>query len=191
MYPRIVIKQRVFQVIFGIWMVSCSLFIVYITQFSKSVSGLRSFCDLPIHFGLFSDIFVGVIPLLLIFLLNFYILNIARKQRKRIIKAAPSSLQSSPNIMTNRNQLYQALKSCKTFLIVVLVLMFCCFIPTLVGSLVDFGICNEFCEQIWFLVFQYELFGINSIINPLIYGIRHVKYRRAYAHMTLRIVLCR
>ena len=189
-YQLIVIKRRVFQVIFGIWVVSCSLFILYIVNFSKSVNRLRSFCDLPIHFTLFTEIVVGIIPLLFIFFLNFYILNIARKQRKRIIKVAPSSLQSSPNIMNNRNQLCQALKSSKTFLIVVVVLMFCCFIPTVVGSFVDFGICDEFCQQIWYVVFQYEFFGVNSIVNPFIYGMRHVKCRRAYGHTILRILHC-
>ena len=190
MYPLIVIKRRVVQAIFAIWVIFCCLFVLFEAHFTKSSIGLRSFCDLPAHFALLSDMLVGFIPLFIIFLLNFVILNIARKQRRRITNMAPCSVESSANIMTTRIQLFQALKSTKTFFIVVIVLMLCCFIPTLVGSFVDFGFCNRSCQQIWFLIFQYELYGINSIVNSFIYGMRHVKCRRAYGHAILRILHC-
>ena len=189
-YPLIVTKRRVFLAVSGIWLTSCCLFILFEVYYTKSNIGLRSFCDLPNKFSLFSDIFIGNIPLLLIFILNFQILNVARKQRKRMLTKVACSTEQSPNSMTGRNQFFQALKSTKTFFIVVIVLMFCCLIPTVVGSLVDFDICNESCRHIWYVVFQYELYGINSIVNSFIYGMRHVRYRRAYGHILFKILYC-
>ena len=190
-YPLIVTRRRIFLAVIGIWLICGSLFMLFEFYFVKSNIGLRSFCDLSQHLSLFSDIFIGYVPLLLIFILNFKILNVARKQRKRISTGTACFNEQSSNNISGMHQFSQALKSTKTFLIVVIVLMFCCFIPTVVGSLVDnLIICDSSCQQIWYVVIHYELYGINSIINSFIYGTRYVRFRRAFGHILLKIIHC-
>ena len=189
-YPLIVTRRRVFLVIVGIWLISFSLFVLFQAYFAKSNIGLRSFCELSQHIALFSDIFIGYIPLILIFILNFKILNVAHKQRKRISTGAPCFKEQSSASISSIHQFYRALKSTKTFLIVVIVLMFCCLLPTVVGSLVDSRICHASCQQMWYVVFHYELYGINSIVNSFIYGMRYVRFRRVFGHILLKILRC-
>ena len=86
-YPLIVTRRRVALAISGIWSTSCCLCIILLVHYEKFGSGLRSICyagDDDIIFLLMS-IFVGYVPLTLILILNFQILNVARKQRKRIL----------------------------------------------------------------------------------------------------------
>ena len=84
---------------------------------------------------------------------------------------------------------FVALKLAKTFAIVVAVLTICILIPTVVGrTLYEF--CTLPCRQIWFVVFHFELYGINSVVNAFIYGIRHVKYRKAYLRILFKLFPC-
>ena len=39
------------------------------------------------------------------------------------------------------------------------------------------------CRQIWLVVLHYQFHGINSVVNAFIYGIRHMKYGKAYLHI--------
>ena len=83
-YPQIVTRRRVALVVTGIWLTACPFF-AFQVHYLKVKSGFRSLCDLSEHFYLFTDIFIGYIPLALIFIFNLKILNVARAQRKRIL----------------------------------------------------------------------------------------------------------
>ena len=77
----------------------------------------------------------------------------------------------------------------KTFSVFVTVLTICILTPTVVGRiLVEF--CTDSCIQIWYVVFHFELYGINSVVNAFIYGMRHVKYRKAYLHILFTLFSC-
>ena len=82
-----------------------------------------------------------------------------------------------------------ALKSAKTFAIAFAVLIICTLVPAVVGPILD-HFCTPRCQQIWYLFLHYELNGINSIMNAFIYGLRHVKYRKAYLHALFKLFCC-
>ena len=194
-YPQIVTYRRVFLAVAGIWITACCLLVVWYIPCRSIGVGIRSLCNTPDSVAYFTAAFVGYLPLALIFLLNFHIFSVSRKQRKRIlpetmIASGDNSTKESTNRMRRVLGFLVALKTAKTFAIVVAMLTFCILFPTLLGSILG-KFCNEQCTRIWFLVFHYELYGINSIVNPFIYGMRHVKYRKAYLHIFFKIFSCR
>jgi hypothetical protein len=80
-------------------------------------------------------------------------------------------------------------KAAKTFSIVVALLTFFVFTPAVIRLTIELS-CSELCRQIWFVVLQYEFYGINSIVNAFIYGMRHIKYRKAYGNILFKILRC-
>ena len=138
-----------------------------------------------------SEIFVGYLLLTLILIFNFWILIVAEKQRKRILAetavAATTSNGQPANKMSAIHRFFQVRKAAKTFSIVVAVLAFCVLTPTVVGLVIESS-CSPSCQQIWFVVFHYEFYGINSIVNAFIYGMKHIRYRKAYRHILFKII---
>ena len=195
-YPLIVTKRRVFQAISGIWTTACWLFIVHHIHYKRFDFRLRSLCNIPDYVVHPMYIWFCYIPLTLIFILNVRILIIARKHRKRILAETNvhyvnNSTEPLGNSTAGIRRFFRAIKSSKTFCIVVIVLTICCFTPTVVGTILSNGtVCNLSCQQIWYLVFQYEFYGINSIVNAFIYGMRHIKHRKAYVKILFKILRC-
>ena len=188
-YPQIVTHRRVFLAVLGIWVTACCFFIVQCIHFRSHGIEFRTLCYIPDGIGYFSSAFAGYLPLVLIFSLNFHLLSVARRQRKRIlaettIASVDNSTEESTNRMSFVLGFFVALKSAKTFAIVVAVLTICILTPTVVGWILN-NVCTVSCKQIWFVVFHYEFYGINSVVNAFIYGMRHVKYRKAYVHILL------
>ena len=189
-YPQIVTHRRVFLVVSGIWITACCLFIVWYVYIRSLGIEFRSFCHIPTSMYFITIAFSGYLSLPLIYLLNFHILSVAQKQRKRILAEKTfASVDNCTNRMRSVFGFFVALKAAKTFAIVVAVLTFCLLIPTLVGPILK-RLCTDSCDQIWFLVFHYELYGINSVVNAFIYGMRHVKYRKAYLHIVSKLFSC-
>ena len=193
-YLQIVTHRRVFLAVLGIWITACCLFIVHFIHEVSYGIGFRSLCNIPDSISTFSNAFAGYLPVALIFLLNFHILSVARKQRKRIlaettIVIVDNSAEESNNRMSFVLGFFVALKAAKTFAIVVAVLTFCILTPTLIGTMV-YLFCSHRFKQIWFVIFNYELLGINSVVNAFIYGVRHVKYRKAYLHILFKLFSC-
>ena len=186
--------RRVFLAVSGIWISACCLFIaVYIDIISYGIE-FRSMCYILNTIGYFTMGFGGYLPLLLIFFLNFRIYSVARRQRKRIfpqtaITSADNSTEESTNRMSFALQFFVSLKAAKTFAIVVAVLTVCILIPTVVSRiLLEF--CTTSCWHMWFVVINYEFYGINSVVNTFIYGMRRVKYRKAYLRIVFKLFPC-
>ena len=192
-YSHIVTKQRVFVAILGIWLTACCLFTVLLVYFRKFDDRLRSLCYLDPLLAFPMNAFFGFLPFILILIFNIRILIVAEKQRKRILAetvvAVTTSNGQSGNSMSRINRFFRALKAVKTFSFVVAVLTVCLLTPTGVGKAVTYS-CSEPCRQVWFVVFNYEFYGMNSIVNAFIYGMRHVKYRKAYGHILHKILCC-
>ena len=191
-YLQIVTHQRVFLAVSGIWITACCPFIVQYTH--RESIGLRNACNIPDNIGHFTFAFVCYIPLTFILILNLHIFCVARKQRKRIlvqttIASVDNSTEESANRMSFVLRFFVGLKAAKTFAIVVAVLTICILTPSVIGPIVNV-ICVPRCKQIWFRVFQYELYGINSVVNAFIYGMRHIKYRKACLHVLLKLFSC-
>ena len=101
-----------------------------------------------------------------------------------------NSTEKSANRINFVVRFFVALKAAKTFAIVVAVLTICILTPTVVGWILNAFYSARF-QQIWFVVFSYEFNGINSVVNAFIYGMRHVKYRKAYVHIIFKLFSCR
>ena len=196
-YPQVVTHRRLFLAVSGIWITACCLIIVWYIHFRTYKIEFRSLCDTTDtakNIFYFTEAFGVYFPLILIIFLNFHLLSVARKQRKRImaettIANADNSAEQSTNRMSFALRFFIALKLAKTFVIVVAVLTICILIPTVVGrTLYEF--CTLPCQQIWYVVFQFEFYGINSVVNAFIYGMRHVKYRKAYLHILFKLFSC-
>ena len=199
-YPQFVTHRRVFLAVSGIWISSCFIFIVlyhnYI-PFRKHGIEFRSLCDIQGVVGRSHQLveaFAAYLPLALIYFLNFHILSVARKQRKRILPATTissvdSSTEESANWMSFVLGFFVALKAAKTFAIVVAVLTFCVLTPAVAARILTV-LCTHHCQQLWFVVVNYELYGVNSVVNAYIYGMRHVKYRRAYIRILFKLFSC-
>ena len=190
-YPLIVTQRRVFGAVLGIWFTACCLFVFLCIHFRSYGIGLRSFCHISESIGFFVEAFATNLPLILIFLLNFHIVSVARKQRKRIlsettIASGDNSTEETPNRMSIVLRFFVALKAAKTFAIVVAVLLICILTPTVVGAILR-EFCTDRCRLIWYAVLNYEFYGINSVVNAFIYGMRHVKYRKAYLHILVKL----
>ena len=196
-YPLIVTHRRVFLAVSGIWITACCVFIALYICYSSHGIEFRSLCDTngtTNYIFYFTRAFAGYLPVILIIFLNFHLLSVARRQRKRIfpqttIASADNSNGKSANWMSFVLRLFVTLKAAKTFAIVFAVLTVCILIPTVVGHILD-HFCSVRCQHIWHVVFHYELYGINSVVNAFIYGMRHVKYRKAYLHILLKLFSC-
>ena len=193
-YPLIVTKRRVFLAISGIWLTACCFLIVLLVSYRYDFR-LRSLCenknnDIYHHFV---HSFVTYLPLTVIMIINIWILIVAEKQRKRILAEIALPVTTSNGQRTNKmfaiHGFFHAHKAVKTFSIVVTVLVFCVLTPNVVGIVLHY-FCSDSCRQMWFVVFYYEFYGINSIVNAFIYGMRHTKYRRGYQHIILKILRC-
>ena len=192
-YPLIVTKRRVFLAISGIWLTVCCLCTVLLVHFGRFDSEQRSVCHAGENSLLLMSIFLGCVPLILIFILNLRILNVARKQRKRIFAETTGTVDISSEQSSRRLigivRLLVGFKAAKTFAIVVAVLTFCVLTPTVVGVVID-RYC-KLCYQLWYIVFQFEFYGMNSVVNAFIYGMRHIKYKKAYGNILLKILRCK
>ena len=189
-YLQIVTYRRVFLAVAGIWITTCCLLIVFYIYYKSFGVEFRSYCYILDSIGYFMEVIVGF-PLTLIYLLNFHILLVARKQRKRIltettIASIDNSTEESGNRMNLLVRFFVALKAAKTFAIVVAVLTFCILTPALVGRILIEFYSARF-QQIWYAVFNYEFSGINSVVNAFIYGMRHAKYRKAYVNILFKL----
>ena len=136
---------------------------------------------------LFSGYFCWLCSTTLILILNIWILIVAEKQRKRILAetVVPSTTSNGhwpANRMSAIHGFFHAVKAVKTFSVVVALLAFCVFTPIVVWRVVLQYSCLRY-TQMRYLVFNYEFYAINSIVNAFIYGMRHIKYRKAYKHI--------
>ena len=193
-YPQIMTLRRVLLAVLGIWITACFLFILHYIHDRSYAIKLRSVCSIPSDIYYLTTTCAGYLPLILIFFLNFNILCVARKQRKRILPAnndpsVNNSTEESTYRMSFVLGFFVALKAAKTFAIVVAVLTFCMLTPTVVGEILS-DFCIGPCYQIWVVVFHYELYGINSVVNAFIYGIRHGKYRKAFRNSFSKLFSC-
>ena len=193
-YPLIVTSRRAFLIVSGIWLIACGIFILYYVHTKSYGPGFRSICYLPESIDHLIESMSGYVPLTLIIFLNYKTLSVARKQRKRIMVVAQVAdinnfNEESANRMSSALKFMVALKEAKTFVIVVAVLAFCILLPTVVGQAL-YNFCSDSCWMIWFQVFGYEFYGINSIVNAFIYGMRHLKCRKAYGKILLKLLFC-
>lgn len=134
-YPVLVTRQRVLPGILAIWVAGCGIFILYILNY-RSYPGYRSLCYVSYDIGWSTTILTSYIPLILLLILNFKLLTVARKQRKRIVAEAATVNATNDNetpspkpSTTAVHRILVAWKGVKTFFIVIVVLVFVVLYP--------------------------------------------------------------
>ena len=178
-YPLIITEKRVRNVVAGIWVISFGVLCLMAVFFKKTER--RSYCEIKDEIYWPYEIVIIYLSIIFIFCFNIKVLRIAQKQKQGILKRIPNMNQSEICCSNRKSLLRQiiALKSVKTFIIVFAILAFCCFIPAIIGLSLYFLVGKQDIKtSTWYVVFNFELYGINSIANPFVYGVRHVKYRR-------------
>ncbi len=194
-YPLIVTKRRVFVAISAVWLTTCCLFIIFLVYAGTLNNTSRSLCYVENNnLHIFKKAFIGYFLPTLIMILNVRILFIAEKQRKCILAETVVAINTSngqaEGKMAAINRFFHALKAVKTFSIVVAVLIFCVLAPSVIGLVLDKTSCSLSCEHLWHVVFIYEFYGINSVVNAYIYGMRHIKYRKTYGRILFKVLHC-
>ncbi|XP_028415629.1 alpha-1A adrenergic receptor-like [Dendronephthya gigantea] len=188
-YHMIVTRGRVFKVISTIWFLVCLIFVAQ-TFLWKISPAFRSACTLPTDIiGIMVELSFSYIPLIFIFILHFRMLKVAREQQKRILAESKRGKVNAER-RDGSHRIFHAFKMARTFLIVVAVLSFCVFTPTIIAFTLRL-VCDKSSVRLWFVVFHYEFYGLNSIVNAFIYGMRHSKYRKVYGRILLKIFLCK
>ena len=193
-YPLIVTRRRVFVITSAIWLTTCCILALLYVHYDISIAGLGDVCFLSPSIGYPLDTFATYIPISVIIILDLKILLVSRKQRKKML----AQTLPAPDNNTNEDQLnektrmkhivrfFVGLKVAKTFSIVVAVLIICIFAPTLFGVIVyEFG--GKMYRRYFNVILRYEFYGINSVVNAFIYGMRHVNYRKAFGKLLLKV----
>jgi hypothetical protein len=192
-YPLIVTQERVRNIVAAIWVISCGVLSLTAVYFKKPRrQPKRSYCQVLDEIYWPYETVILYIPIIIIFSLNLKILRIARNQKRRILQETVNVGQpneSRPNRRISSFRQTIALKSVKIFIIIVSILALCCFIPAVIGISLYF-VCKT-CDATttWYVVFNFELYGINSIANAFVYGIRDANYRKSLRQHFSR--LCR
>ena len=119
------------------------------------------------------------LPLIFIVFLNIKIFKVARTQIGRIDRVC-SPQKSSRNV--------KKMKALNTFACIIGVLQ-CCYVPFSVMIFVKHFVCNTCVPAIVHSLIL-ELVGINSIVNPYIYALRHTQHRKGYARILAAFFTC-
>ena len=182
-YDVIVTLRRTYFAVLMIWVFGIILipFIILLTTTEQ--------CVITEMFLPVSIFFVYIfIPFFIIVVLNYKIFNIARGQR---LKIAVSSVGGDTVQIPNQPSFYSVfsswritreLKNIKTFAIIIGVL-FCCMLPYSIIAVVKVHWCHCSCIPVEVRYLLGDLVGVNSILNPFIYGIRQKEYRNAFRRL--------
>ncbi len=182
-YPLIMTWGRTYGILLSIWICALlysSLFVVFTVP-----TKVRTICFAPIMIGLIGAVIYVFIPISLILYFNYKIFKVARShvQRMQVADAAANNGTASTSFSSFR--IKREIKTMKTFVIVVGVFLFCLF-PFTIASFVQSFIGNHVPLSVTILLG--DLAGVNSILNPIIYSMRHKEYRNCYRR--LASVIC-
>ena len=185
-YDLIVTCRRTYFALLMIWFLG-----IILTPFNllfKTESRVHRFCGDNTFLHVFTFFLYKLIPFFIIFILNYKIFKIAQEQRLKIaVNSVPSyTMQSrnpsSINSVFSRWRITRELKNIKTIGIIIGVLL-CCILPYTILRFVELLWCNESCVRFEVELSFAVLVGVNSIVNPFIYGIRQREYRNAFRRL--------
>ena len=184
-YPLMMTWKGTYGIILSIWI--CALLFCPVLAISTKSTDVRTVCFLSSI--VLSVVFVIYIltPLILIFYFNFKILKLARVHLRRIQDENNHFTTSgSGRGMSFTFRIKREMKTINTFAIVVGAFVLCLLPFSMVGLLESiFGIHTPLPVS----TLLGDLALLNSILNPIIYGMRHNEYKNYYRQ--LLGVICR
>ena len=190
-YHLIVTWRRTYFSLLMIWVFG--LILIPFSLLFETESRVHRFCGSNTLLYVFAFILYILIPFFIIFILNYKIFKIAQQQRLKIAVNFVSSditqsrNPSSINSVFSRWRITRELKNIKTFGIIIGVLL-CCILPFTTLRFVELLWCNESCVPFEVGLSFAVLVGLNSIVNPFIYGIRQMEYRNAFRRLWSKMV---
>ena len=182
-YSSIMTSKKTSMILACVWILSLpTIPVSLLTQGLKRETG--GICEKAPWGEVWLILAFADLPLILIVFLNMKIFKAAREQMKRIDRDCFSRANTSG---TRGN--VKKMKALKTFACIVGVLL-CCYVPFSVMVFVEHFVCNACVPAIVHCVLL-ELLGINSIVNPYIYALRHRQHRKGYARILAVFFTCR
>ncbi|XP_028396585.1 beta-1 adrenergic receptor-like [Dendronephthya gigantea] len=173
-YPMLMTKRKVYGIIAIIWGASSIYLPVAVFFVESSKRQLNNGCTI-VQEGLSALIILFVyIPITFIFLFNYKTWRIAHGQRRSI--ARNTVMDSNAESINFSKRIAKELKAVKTFGMILGVLTFC-FTPYALTVLFHLLHFNAGFPPLAYALFA-DLVGLNSVLNPLIYGLRQKKYRK-------------
>ena len=190
-YDLIVTWRRTYFALLMIWVLG--IILLPSSLLFKTESRVHRFCGAKTLLYVFVFFLYILIPFFIIFILNYKILKIAQEQRFKIaVYSMPSDTtqfrNTSPiNSVFSRWRITREFKNVKKFGIIIGVLL-CCILPYTIFRFVELLWCTESCVPFDVGFLFAVLAGVNSIVNPFIYGIRQRGYRNAFCRLWSKMV---
>ena len=182
-YPTIMTWPRTYLLVAAIWSAAFAYFPLSVLYTEEGE--YRTKCYIPILVFLPCTVIYVFTPIIIIIVLNYKVFSLARDQRRKI---AVNSLSSNSSTLSNsvnesRRRIVRGLKTIKTFGIVIGVFLMC-LTPFTTAVVVEMFFGHS-CVPYTLFILLGDLVGINSILNPFIYGIRQKEYRNAFRRLFL------
>ncbi|XP_028409323.1 probable G-protein coupled receptor No9 [Dendronephthya gigantea] len=168
-YPLIMTWRKTYVILLSIWI--CASLYSPIVAIYIEPGNVRTMCLEPIAVALIASIIYIVVPMGVIFYCNCKIFRLARGQIRRMHASRVDSNHDTPSASSFTSEM----KAIKTFVIVIGVFLLCC-VPYAILLLVKS--CD--CVPDVAIVLLGDLVLANSIMNPIIYGMRQQEYKNFY-----------
>ena len=182
-YPTIMTWRRTYIIVAAIWF-STFVYLCFLVVFTEGDDDKRLYCrtDLSVtSVGLI--LYVGT-PVVTVLFFNYKIFKVARNQRRKIaemwtVSEAVTSSSTTTSSCAVRRGVIRGLKTMKTFGMVIGIWLFC-LTPYSIVLVIEVFICDGSCVPLKIFIILGDLVGVNSVVNPFIYGIRQKEYRNAF-----------
>lgn len=178
-YLTIMTWRRTYFLVGVIWSVALSYFPLSVLYSEEGEH--RSECYIPKLIFLFWALIYVYIPITIIVVLDYKMFSLASDQRRKIAVHSLSSNSCGNSVNETRRRITRGLKTIKTFGIVIGVFLIC-LTPFNTVVAVEMFFCHSCVPHTLFITLG-DLVGINSILNPFIYGIRQKEYRNAFRRL--------
>ena len=178
-YPLMMTWKKTCRILLSIWI--CAVLYCPVLAFFTESTDVRAACSLSPIVSLIAAVIYILTPFVFIFYLNHKIFKVAMVHLRRI-RSENNRFMPSASGLENSNgfRIKRELKTIKTFAIVVGAFVIC-FFPFSMTTLLQSLVGNFMSQSVWILLGDLAL--MNSILNPIIYGMRHNEYKNCYRQL--------
>lgn len=190
-YPLIMTWRRTRAILVMSWLMA--IIDANLLMWNTENSVRRLYCNIhPLVLPVY-NVFNLFLPTIAILLFNYKIFKVAKTQRSKVRNRQEPSTDVNPTMSmslpyktsSSRRNLQRQLELVKTFGIIVGVFL-ASTLPFPITATVQLHVCRAYCiETRWYLIANL-LLGINSIVNPYIYGTRNKNFKITISHLFSR-----
>ena len=179
-YLSIMTLKKTCTILGCVWILSLAT--IPVSLLTEVLKKRQSICDDAPWGEIWMTIAFADVPLVFIVFINMKIFKVTRKQMRRIDHdcSTPANMSRGGNV--------KKMKALKTFACIIGVLL-CCYVPFSILMFVKHLVCDTCISAIVHTLIL-ELIGINSIVNPYIYALRHRQHRKGYSRILAMFFSC-